>query len=247
MQQRAGLVAVDVHVGAGPTLLERRVHGGCSRAVLGGGKRTCVAVGENSHGLAGLSHLLHDLEANCADVAANLHVLLADAQRLLEELLLELIDRQVKVVTAERVHAVEGPEEVDCRGTRCCQVVRDLLELAVELLLVGGINLVGENRKTLGRSHANGRGTTHAQLLDGFPKLLLGTKVDALHRTGKKRLVDDVQRLAVLRQLHRENAVEEVLYAHMVLSPLPSYGRPGRAVPPQADPMPTCLPYQTRP
>ena len=231
MEQWAGLVAVDVHVSARPALLERRVHGCRGRAVLGGGKRAGVAVGEDAHRLARLSHLLHDLEADGADVAANLHVLLADAQRLLEELLLELIHRQVKVIAAERVHPVERPEEVDGRRTGGCEVVRNLLELAIELLLVRGINLVGEDREALGSRHANGGCTADAQLLDGLPELLLSVEVDALHRARKQRLVDDVQRLPVLRQLHRDHAVEEFLYAHVVLSPSP--WAPGRATPPQ--------------
>ena len=245
LEKRAGLVAVHVHVGTGPALLKCCIHGGRGGTVLGGSKRSCVAVGENAHGLPRLSHLLHNLEANGTDVAANLHVLLANAARLGDKLLLELVHRQVEVVKAERVHAVERPEEVDGSGTGGCQVVRNLLELAIELLLVCGINLFGEHGQTLGRGHPNGWSAAHAQLLDGLPELLLSTKVDALHRTGKKCLVDDVQRLAVLRQLHRDDAVEEFLNAHAGLVSslcLRCRGEKRHG----AQPL-TCSPYRTRP
>ena len=81
LQQRPGLIAVDMHVTSLPAIFQRDIHRRGRRPVFRGGKSPRVAMRHDANGLAVLFEVLQKLKADPANVPADLDILLPDRIR----------------------------------------------------------------------------------------------------------------------------------------------------------------------
>ncbi len=183
LQQRAGFAGIDVQ---GLARFGRREEDGQCRAVVGGGQSTGVAVGQNALPVA------EQRGAVAADRAAHLPVFFVDGPGLSQEPCGNLVSRLAAKPRGRSLHPVQRPEQVDRRRAAGCKIVGDLFEPLPQGACVAH-NVLDPEADTIGGGDADGRRTSDAQRLDGFPDGLNIAAVDFDQLGRQPRLVDQPQ------------------------------------------------------
>ena len=222
LQERSGLIAVYMHIFRCPSVLQRHIHGGCRRAVLGCCQRTGIAVRQDPDFLAGLLQLLKQAESDLTDIPADLHIFFTDRICFAEQDLLDLGDRFFLICLCRGVDPVQCPEQIDGGRTGRCQILFLSKECFIESVKRLLFYIGCQQGKPVRRTDTDGRRPSHLQPLDGIPDLFPGTQLDPLDRSRKKRLIQNINIGIILRDLDRDHLFKKIIQRrHLYLLFLP--------------------------
>ncbi len=108
------------------------------------------------------------------------------------------------------LHAANAPKQVDRRGTRGANHIADLLELAPQLIMVGGLRFADTQRNAHCCRHSDGGRAANDHGADGVGHFFVGRAGDVGFFRGQLRLIDEAHaRVGPFQSLDHDLVISE--------------------------------------